>query len=141
MKFAEQSVVWPEIKEVARLFYEGMQQHKIMIQQCSNCSTHLPPAQLVCDHCGCDDLTWVEADGSGEIYTYVVYHRSFHPAFNDQVPYIVALVELKEGPRLMGQLKLKEGQIYKVGSTVVTGFHKIDKNNELLYFQLEDGDG
>jgi len=140
MKFAEESVVWPEIKEVAKPFYEGMQQHKVMIQQCTRCSTHLPPAQIICDHCGSNDLKWIEVDGSGEIYSYVVYHRSFHPAFDDQVPYTVALIELKEGPRLMGHLKLTQGQTYKVGSAVVASFQTMDKNNELLYFQLEGGE-
>jgi len=140
MKFAEENVVWPDVEDVALPFYEGMQQHKVVIQQCTACSTYLPPAQIVCDHCGSNILKWVEVDGSGEIYSYVVYHRSFHPAFNDQVPYIVALVELKEGPRLMGHIKVKQGQQYKVGSAVVASFQTMDKNNELLYFQLEGGE-
>jgi uncharacterized OB-fold protein len=43
----------------------------------------------------------ITAEGRGKIYSYVVYHRAYHPSFNNDVPYVVALVELDEGPRLL----------------------------------------
>jgi uncharacterized OB-fold protein len=41
------------------------------------------------------------AKGCGKIFSYVVYHRAYHPGFEGDVPYVVALVELEEGPRML----------------------------------------
>ncbi len=137
MKFAQADVIWPDIEEVARPFYEGMQQKKVMIQQCSACSTHLPPAQIVCDHCGSDKLDWLEANGAGEIYSYVVYHRSFHPFFDDKLPYTVALVELGEGPRLQA---LFYGDDCVVGMKVQPLFTDVAGKHTLLAYQPAEKD-
>ena len=46
----------------------------------------------------------VESGGRGRIYSFVVYHRVYHPAFESDVPYAVAIVELDEGPRLLSNI-------------------------------------
>ena len=138
MKFPEADTVWPSVEPVAAPFYEGMAQHKVMIQQCVSCSTYLPPAQVVCDHCGSNTLSWVDVSGHGKIYSYVVYHRSFHPAFNQQVPYTVALIELNEGPRLQAQF-IGDGESCYVGMPVEPTYKIInDKHTLLCYMRSED---
>jgi len=47
---------------------------------------------------------WQETSGRGRIYSFVVYHRVYHPAFEQDVPYTVAIVELDEGPRLLANI-------------------------------------
>ncbi|MBV1875786.1 MAG: OB-fold domain-containing protein, partial [Cycloclasticus sp.] len=54
--------------------------------------------------------------------------------------YTVALVELDEGPRVMGHIETKFDQEYKVGSSVRASYKTINNKNELLYFQVQDGD-
>lgn len=138
MKFPEADTVWPNIEAVAAPFYEGMALQRVMIQQCETCSTYLPPAQVVCDHCGGDTLNWIEVSGLGKIYSYVVYHRSFHPAFNEQVPYTVALIELNEGPRLQAQFINGEEHCY-VGMPVEPTYKIINDEHTLLCYKcLED---
>ena len=134
MQFADTEVVWPEIAEIAAPFYAGMQAHKVMIQCCDSCATYLPPAQLVCDHCGSQALKWLEVDGAGEIYSFVVYHRSFHPSFDNKLPYTVALVELSEGPRLQVPFLGIEGEC-KVGLSVKPVFTKISDQHTLLCYE------
>jgi hypothetical protein len=46
-------------------------------------------------------MHWEDASGQGKVFSFVVVHRVYHPAFADQVPYVVAVVELAEGPRLL----------------------------------------
>lgn len=140
MEYPKDDVIWPTIVDVAKPYYEAMQQHKVLIQQCQSCKTNLPPAQVVCDECGSNTLDWLEAKGSGVIYSYVVFHRSFHPYYDDKVPYTVALVELDEGPRVMGHIEAASGQQYKVGTSVIASFKTIDKEHELLYFKLKGGE-
>ena len=140
MEYPKEGVIWPVVVDVAKPFYEGMQNHQVLIQQCQSCETYLPPAQAVCDECGSDKLEWLESTGEGEIYSYVVFHRSFHPYFDDKIPYTVVLIELDEGPRVMGHLEFGSNQKYKVGSKVVASFKTIDEKNELLFFKLEGGE-
>jgi len=140
MEYPKEGVIWPVVVDVAKPFYEAMQQHKLLIQQCQSCETYQPPAQVICDHCGSNKLIWCEANGKGVIYSFVIFHRSFHPYYDDKIPYTVALVELDEGPRVMGHIEAKAGQDYQVGSVVTANFKTINKKNELLYFQLECGE-
>lgn len=46
----------------------------------------------------------VKASGRGRVYSYAVYHVAFDPAFQEDLPYIVALVDLEEGPRIVSNL-------------------------------------
>lgn len=138
MKFADAAVVWPDVAEVAAPFYQGMQQHKVMIQRCESCQTYLPPAQVVCDHCGGNNLTWQEAKGNGKVYSFVVYHRSFHPSFDDKLPYTVALIELTEGPRLQALLVGEGVAQCRVGMPVKPAFIKISDEHTLLCFDIAE---
>ena len=137
MEYPKEDVIWPTVVDIAKPYYQGMQQHKLLIQQCQSCQTYLPPAQKVCDECGCNNLEWLEAKGTGVIYSYVIFHRSFHPYYDDKIPYTVALVELTEGPRVMGHIVANAEQPYQVGTAVHANYKKIDKENELLYFKVD----
>lgn len=47
---------------------------------------------------------WTKTGGRGKIYSFVVFHRVYHTGFKDEVPYVVAMVELEEGPHLMSNI-------------------------------------
>jgi hypothetical protein len=46
-------------------------------------------------------MEWVVSGGRGRVYSFVVYHRAYHPAFEGNLPYVVAVVKLNEGPHLL----------------------------------------
>jgi uncharacterized OB-fold protein len=137
MQFPKDDVIWPTINDVAAPFYEGMRNKKVMIQQCESCQTCLPPAQVRCDACGSDALKWVESPGLGDIYSFVVFHRSFHPFFDDKLPYTVALVELDEGPRLQA---IFTGHDCVVGMKVQPAFMDVVGKHTLLAYQPAEND-
>jgi len=56
---------------------------------------------MICPLCYSRDTQWIVASGKGKVYTFVVYHVAYHPGFKDDVPYVVAVVELEEGPHLL----------------------------------------
>ena len=56
---------------------------------------------MICPKCHSRKTAWIQARGRGKVYTYAVYHQAFHPAFRDDVPYVVAVVELEEGPHIL----------------------------------------
>lgn len=82
-------------------FWEGCRNGQLLLQRCTGCAAwRYPPAPL-CPRCAAVEATWTPTSRKGRIHSFVVYHRAFHPAYAEEVPYAVALVELDEGVRLL----------------------------------------
>jgi uncharacterized protein len=82
-------------------FWKAAREHRLLVPRCNTCGkSWFPPSQL-CPHCLSGDTGWIEASGRGHVFSFVVFHRVYHPAFTDEVPYVVAIVELEEGPRML----------------------------------------
>jgi uncharacterized OB-fold protein len=82
-------------------FWDGAAAKKLMLPRCNACGRFWFPPSRRCRHCLSADFAWRESRGEGRIYSFVVYHRVYHPGFENDVPYVVAIVELDEGPRLL----------------------------------------
>ena len=85
-------------------FWAGVQEHKLLIPKCDACGTISFPPTVACGACEKTAFTWTQMSGNGKVYSFVVYHRVYHPAFKDKVPYVVAVVELDEGPRIISNI-------------------------------------
>jgi uncharacterized OB-fold protein len=85
-------------------YWQALEEGRLVFQRCQACCLALLPARENCPSCLGTALGWHTAAGSGELVSWVVYHRSYHPAFADMVPYNVAIVELAEGPRLISSI-------------------------------------
>jgi uncharacterized OB-fold protein len=59
----------------------------------------------ICPECHSTEIDWVAAGGRGTVYTFTIVQHPTHPAFADKVPYVVAVVELDEGPRIVTNIK------------------------------------
>jgi len=116
-------------------FWEGVAQHKLLIQRCGACQQFVFYPRLLCPHCFSDALSWVEAQGTGMIYSYTVVHRAFGP-FAGQVPFVVALIELSEGVRMMTRITGDEPAAVRIGAPVRVTFVQADEDVTLPYFQL-----
>jgi uncharacterized OB-fold protein len=82
-------------------FWQAAREHRLLIPRCNACRKFwFPPSQL-CPHCLSADTGWEAVSGHGRIYSFVVFHRVYHKAFAGEVPYVVAIVELEEGPRML----------------------------------------
>jgi uncharacterized protein len=82
-------------------FWEGAKHKHLLLPRCHACGRFWFPPSQRCRHCLAVDFSWIEAAGTGRIYSFVTYHRFYHPAFEAAVPYVVAIVELDEGVRLL----------------------------------------
>ena len=85
-------------------FWEGCRRHELLLQRCARCGSFRLPPSVLCPECWDTDAEWTRVSGLGKIYSYVVYHRVYHPGWVDELPYVVALVELAEGPRLFSNI-------------------------------------
>ena len=99
-------------------FWDGCARHELRIQRCAACRFLWLPASVVCPRCWSDAVSWVPSAGAGTVVSFAVYHRSYHPAFRPLVPYVVAVVELAEGPRLVSNIVGAPPERVRVGMAV-----------------------
>jgi uncharacterized OB-fold protein len=91
----------PHVTELARPFWEGTRAHELRLQRCSACGSYRFPPQVLCRECLAVEHEWTRLSGNATVYSFVVQHRPATPAFADDVPYVVAVVELAEGPLML----------------------------------------
>ena len=91
----------PKLNGDNRPFWEGCNQHELRFQQCPECGhVRWPPSNL-CPQCHCMEVKWVVSQGIGKVYSYAVCHALYHPGFADDLPYVVAVVALDDGPHVL----------------------------------------
>jgi len=85
-------------------FWDGCADNELWIQHCDRCARHFFYPRPACPTCGSDvGVRWVCASGQATLYSYVISHRPA-PGFEEETPYVIAVVELKEGPRMTTNL-------------------------------------
>ena len=84
-------------------FWDAVKRHQLSLPKCKACGQlHYFPRPF-CPHCFSWDLEWVRCSGKGKLYSYVINHRPA-PGFEEEAPYVIAVVELDEGPRMLSNL-------------------------------------
>jgi uncharacterized protein len=112
----------PAPDERSQPFFDGAARGVLMLQRCRACSAWHFPVREVCPECLATDLEWTQASGRGQVHSFVIMHRVFHPGFGDRVPYNLAVVELDEGPRMNTNLVGVEDDAIHVGMRVRARF-------------------
>jgi uncharacterized OB-fold protein len=103
-------------------YWEAAAEHRLVVQRCDACGHHYLYPRSACPRCWSTGNTWIDASGRGSVYSSTVIHRNDLPAFRDRVPYVVAIVELEEGPRLMTNVEGCEPEDVRCGMPVVVSF-------------------
>jgi uncharacterized OB-fold protein len=87
-------------------YWDACRRHELRIQRCRSCGdlVHYPKLRCPRQGCGGSEFDWPLMSGKGTVYSFVVAERAFHPAFMPELPYVVAVIELAEGPRLMSSV-------------------------------------
>jgi uncharacterized OB-fold protein len=84
-------------------FWEGAKRGELRVQRCRACGQAYFYPRPFCPNCSSRDVEWFTASGRGRLHTYVINHRPAY-GFDDLAPYVIAIVELEEGPRLMSNI-------------------------------------
>ena len=85
-------------------YWEAARQHRLDMPHCNACDGYWFPPSRTCPHCTSPDVGFKPVSGRGKVFSFVTYDRVYHPAFAAEVPYVVALVELEEGPRMISNI-------------------------------------
>ena len=125
----------PGRTELTSPFWEAASDGRLVAQQCRSCGQCWHPPLPACPHCHGTDLGWRELSGAGTVYTYTVVRHATHVALADQVPYVVAIVELAEGPRLVTRITgCAPGEV-RAGMPVRVCFRQVADEATLAYFE------
>jgi uncharacterized OB-fold protein len=89
----------PEVNSDTEPWWAATRECRLLVQRCRACGRFQHYPRYLCVHCSSTDLEFVDASGSGRVYSFTVVHRAPSTAF--KTPYVVALVRLAEGPLLL----------------------------------------
>ena len=90
----------PLINEETKPYWDYCRKHELRMQQYRQCGYIRFPISIICPKCHSMETDWTKLSGRGEIYSFTIYRVAYHPAFKNDIPYIVAIIQLDEGPRM-----------------------------------------
>ncbi len=90
----------PRPSDNSAAFWSATAEDRLLIQRCRSCDESIFYPRVNCPNCGGTDLADVDAAGTGTVFTFTIARRPTHRAFADAGPYVIAIVELDEGPHL-----------------------------------------
>ena len=120
---------FPTIDPASAPYWDAAREGRLLIAECASCGRvhHYP--RPFCPFCWSEDVHAVPASGTGKLYTYsTVYVNDLAP-FKERLPYVAAIVELAEGPRLMTTIEGAEPQRLRVDMPVTAVFRPVDEND------------
>ena len=128
----------PKSTEYSEGFWAGIRRGELVIQRCTNCERLRHYPQPMCPDCHSVDFDWAPVTGRGVIYSYTVAHRAFHPAWKDDVPYVLATIELEEGVRMLTDLIGIDPNTVKIGQRVEVYFKELPGQGMMPRFRRVD---
>jgi uncharacterized OB-fold protein len=103
-------------------YWNAARERRLLIRQCGACGAkHFMPRYL-CPVCWSENLEWIESAGKGSVHSYTVIRRAPVATFAGRVPYVIALIDLDEGPRMVTNVLGDDALSVKIGDRVEVTF-------------------
>lgn len=125
----------PQPTAITQPFWTAARQHRLEIQRCKGCRKHFFYPRPLCPFCGSSSLEWALVSGRGKVYSYTVARRPTTPAFANQGPYVIAIVELDEGPRMTTNIVGCDPNSVYVGQAVTATYEDVSDQIALVHFR------
>ncbi|RAG82157.1 hypothetical protein DN069_29190 [Streptacidiphilus pinicola] len=120
----------PEPDAFTQPYWDAAAEGRLLLRRCQGCGrAHHYPREF-CPHCWSEDVAWEQASGRATLYTWSVVHANDLPPFRDRLPYVAAVVELAEGPRLMTTVVDCDPTVLQVDMELVADFVAFDAEGE-----------
>ncbi|WP_179403725.1 Zn-ribbon domain-containing OB-fold protein [Burkholderia guangdongensis] len=99
-------------------YWDAARERRLLIRKCNACgTTHFMPRYL-CPSCWSDQLDWVESRGAGSVHSFTIIRRAPLASFGAHAPYVVALIDLDEGPRMLTNIVGDDALFVRIGDRV-----------------------
>ncbi|MBM4761831.1 Zn-ribbon domain-containing OB-fold protein [Bacillus sp. B15-48] len=122
-------------KETAK-YWEGCHNHELLIQKCNSCGHYQFYPRLMCTDCSSYHIDWVSASGRGKVKSFTIMHRAITKAYLAETPYVIALIELEEGPTMMSNVVGCDPKTVEIGMDVEVTFEDWSEEITIPKFKL-----
>jgi uncharacterized OB-fold protein len=130
----------PRVDEESKGFWEACARHELYLQRCRSCAALRYYPRALCPRCLADDTDWVLSSGKGSVYTYTVTYQNQAPGFREELPYVLAYVELDEGVRMLTNIVDCAPEEVRIGMPVQVTFEDVSDGVSLPRFKPADAE-
>ena len=129
-----QALPTPVVNPDSQAYWDGARRGELMIRKCKACGAkHFMP-RFLCPVCWSDELEWIQASGLGTVHSFTVIRRASAPAFASKVPYVAALIDLDEGPRMLANILGEDALQTRIGDRVEVCFEERGEGSKVPQF-------
>ena len=130
----------PSVNPLTAPFWEGARIGKLMLQKCLDCKKFQFYPRPYCKYCGSSNIAWTESTGRGTLYSFTIVRQVLDnvKAFERDLPFALALVQLEEGPRLLSNIADCRLQDIRIGLPLRVIFEKAGDEILLPKFTLAE---
>ncbi|RMF97014.1 MAG: Zn-ribbon domain-containing OB-fold protein [Gammaproteobacteria bacterium] len=108
----------PPVTVETRPFWEACRDGRLLLQQCRGCGHRQFYPRLVCSQCLGRELDWIEACGRGQVESFTIMRQAISPAYRNDLPYVVAIIRLAEGPTMLSNVIDCDPEALQIGMDV-----------------------
>jgi uncharacterized OB-fold protein len=124
----------PPVNPETKQFWDATAQGRLLLRRCLDCGSAIWYPRAICPECSSLYTEWFQASGRGRIYSYTVNHRG-EGAYSGAAPFVLAYVELDEGPRMLTNITGADSADLAVGLPVEVTFHDTGEGSALPRFR------
>ena len=129
----------PDLSGASGEFYGFCRAGELRFQKCEECGSWRHVPRELCADCGSWDWSWEASSGRGVVFSWTVVERALHPAFVDDIPYAVVIVEMEEGVRLLSTVMDVDPADLRIGLPVEVFFDAMTEEVSLPRFRRLSG--
>ena len=129
----------PVVQPWSEAFWQGTKEHKLLIQECQDCRSKIFYPRKYCPDCGSANLGWSQASGKAKVFSYTITMAGVEAKFADDLPYVLALVELEEGIRMMTRIVECDPEKVGIGMDVEVVFEELNEEFTLPLYRPVTG--
>jgi hypothetical protein len=125
----------PVIDESSAPFWAAAKKRVLQLPKCSDCNQLRIQFERWCPSCSSESFTWETMSGEGTVWSHCEFHRPYFKEFENELPYNVVLIKLKEGPKLISNLLEIQSDAIKIGLPVKVYFEDVTDAVTLIKFK------
>ena len=126
----------PAPSELSAPFWASGLDGVLRLQKCARCSHIRFPLDPICPRCLSSEHEWTALSGRGTVQTFIRFQRAYDPSWEDRVPYVVALIQLEEGPVMISNVVGDGALEVEVDDPVEVVYEVLGTNAALPQFRL-----
>jgi uncharacterized OB-fold protein len=115
-------------------FYQHLADGNLCLRHCDTCGVIHHPPKYLCAACGSEDVHWTPISGKGRIFSWTITHRPIDPGWAPDLPWATVVVEMDEGPRLVGAWRGASNDALRLDLPVRATLENESESFALIYF-------